>query len=133
MPVKWFLILLMTAMIVTPISLIIDQGYMDAAGGVAGTGEDSIMNMLMGGIQNSKADFNVGTIWTVLTGPNFGRGLWKVISADYSFFKTQGTVDSAQSDSIIWWFRATFWLMNFVIFLAIALAIVSALISSAVK
>jgi len=133
MPVKWFLIILMTAMIVTPISLIIDQGYLDSAGGVSGSGEDSIINMLMGGMQNSKADFNIGTVWTVLTGPNFAKGLWKVVSADYSFFKTQGTEESAQSDSIIWWFRATFMLMNFVIFLAIAISIASALIGAAVK
>lgn len=133
MPLKWFLIMAMTAIIVMPISLIIDQGYLDAHGGVNGDGSTSIINQLMGNTQKSTADFNVGSVVTVLTGPNFWTGVWKIISADYSFFKVQGTAASAQSDAIIWWFRSAFWLMNFIIGLGIALGFASGLIGSAIK
>lgn len=127
MPINWFMIILLTAMIVTPISVIMDGAYLDTQGPMS-TSNDSIINLLMNGHKLGEADFSIGTVGEILISGDFWNGIWKVVSADYSFFKP--IPPATEVNWIAGWFRAVFALINFVVFLGIVVATVRGVASN---
>jgi hypothetical protein len=119
MPINWFIIILLTAMIVTPISVIMDGAYMDVQGPMS-TASDSIINLLLNGHKLGEANFSVVTATEIVFSGKFWTGVWKVMSADYSFFKP--IPPATEVNWIAGWFRAVFALINFAVFMGIGIA-----------
>jgi hypothetical protein len=137
MPVKWLMIILMTAMIVTPISMIIDKAYLDSQPMMAG-GKTSVIDKLLGTNSVSKADLTAGSISDFTFGWGFLDALMDITTCNYAFLNMDGPTavtddeiaDASVSDPIKGWFRTIFILLNACVLFAVGAAIVRGVASS---
>jgi len=118
---KW-IILLVVAMIVNLIGVLIDGAYLDSQG-LLNNQDDTSINQAFGGVDVYSADSGVGPALNFATAGAMVGAVWKVVWADYSFFKP--VPPETEKNFLVFWFQMLWRIINLGAFLEIMIIIIS--------
>jgi len=118
---KW-VILLVVAMIVNLIGVMIDGAYLDSQG-LLNHQDDTSINTIFGSADVYSADSGAGPALNFASIGAITSSLWKVVWADYSFFKP--VPPETEKNFIVFWFQMLWRIINLGALLEIMIIVIS--------